>query len=243
MYSVVLAALLTTGTAAPGSGGGYGFSGWSDATGYGATGYGVSGWGYAGAFGATGFGLGAPCGGFNPFRSPCICPSCPTCCDQGGHGMGLGSFGGDFGGLGSFAGGFDGLGSFGGGFGAMAVASAEENPATPSTARAQLVVELPAGAVLFVEGRRSKVTSPKHVVVTPDLQAGAEYSYTLKVEALRDGKKVKWSKKVIFQAGQTLHVQFSPGAEDRKGKDVAVTRVTPPAPEDESLASGGSSED
>src|SRR5690349_2562921 len=130
MYSVVLAALLTTGTAAPGSGG-YGFSGWSDASGYGATGYGVSGWGYAGAFGATGFGLGDPCVGFNPFRSPCACPPCPTCCDQGGHGMGYGSFGGGLGGLGSLAGGLDGLGSFGGGSGAMAAESAQEYPATP----------------------------------------------------------------------------------------------------------------
>jgi uncharacterized protein (TIGR03000 family) len=158
--------------------------------------------------------------------------------------MGYGSFGGGLGGLGSFSGGLDGLGSFGGGgSGAMAAESAQEYPATPSTARAQLVVEVPAGAALFVEGRRSKVTSPKHVVVTPDLQAGAEYSYTLKVEALRDGKKVKWSKKVTFQAGQTLHVKFSPAAEDREGKGVAVTRVTPSAAEDESLASGGSSED
>jgi uncharacterized protein (TIGR03000 family) len=45
--------------------------------------------------------------------------------------------------------------------------------------------------------------------VTPALQSGAEYVYTLKVELVREGKTVTESKDVTFRAGSTVKVDFN----------------------------------
>src|SRR5262249_21221806 len=77
-------------------------------------------------------------------------------------------------------------------------------PAQP----AKVVVSLPDDAKLFVEGQLSKQTSATRTIVTPALQSGSEYVYTLKVECVRDGKTVTETKDVAFRAGSTVQVDF-----------------------------------
>jgi uncharacterized protein (TIGR03000 family) len=74
---------------------------------------------------------------------------------------------------------------------------------------AKVLVSLPAEAKLYIDGQLSKQTSAARTIVTPALERGAEYAYTLKVEFVRDGKTVTDTKEVAFRAGSTIKVDFS----------------------------------
>jgi uncharacterized protein (TIGR03000 family) len=185
-----------------------GFSGWMDSSGYGATGYGFSGWGQQGGYGATGFG-GSPAG-FNPFVKPCACLPCCTCASVvtgglGGHGGAASA---------ALLAGRAGLASA-----TVPAGYAERTPAalprgSVRPTQATVVVELPADAVLYVDGRRSTLTSGRRIIVTPALDARKQYSYTVKAEALRNGRLVEQTRKVNLRAGQVTRVRLSLSGSD-----------------------------
>lgn len=82
----------------------------------------------------------------------------------------------------------------------------EETRAT--SAPATVVVQVPADADLFVDNQRSQLSTTTRKFVSPALEPGQDYYYDLRVEALRDGRVVRDSKRVTIRAGSVARVDF-----------------------------------
>jgi uncharacterized protein (TIGR03000 family) len=82
-----------------------------------------------------------------------------------------------------------------------------------STAQATLIVSLPEDATLTIDGEATTSTSAQRVFVTPDLEEGKEYQYTLKAKVQRDGKVEIATTKVTFRAGETKPVELKVSAQ------------------------------
>jgi uncharacterized protein (TIGR03000 family) len=78
---------------------------------------------------------------------------------------------------------------------------------------ATILVSLPADAKLFFNGTKTVSTSANRTFVSPALQPGKVYSYTLQAEVVRDGKVVTMAKKVEVRAGEATEVSFEVSAE------------------------------
>jgi uncharacterized protein (TIGR03000 family) len=87
----------------------------------------------------------------------------------------------------------------------------DEQGALPRPAAATLVVTLPAEAILKVDGNRTTSTSSFRKFVTPALDPGRDFYYTLQAEVVTDGRTEVLTKKVLVRAGQLTRVNFSPG--------------------------------
>jgi uncharacterized protein (TIGR03000 family) len=112
----------------------------------------------------------------------------------GGHmtgGCGMGGCGGHV---------MGGCGGFGGGTGYVL------GPAIGT--EATLVVSLPEDAKLMIDGEATSSTSAQRVFVSPALELGKEYEYTLKAEVLRDGKTQIATAKVTVRPGETSQVEL-----------------------------------
>jgi len=115
--------------------------------------------------------------------------------------------GGGFGGHGGYAMGGCGMGGCGGyamggaGIGGMAIVQVPSNEAT-------LIVNLPEDATLTIDGEATTSTSAQRVFVTPALEEGKEYEYTLKAKVERDGKVQVATAKVTIRPGQTSQVEL-----------------------------------
>lgn len=72
--------------------------------------------------------------------------------------------------------------------------------------QALITVTLPEDAKLTVDDRATTSTSAARAFATPALEKGLEYSYTLKAEAVRDGKKLTANKVVTVRAGEETRV-------------------------------------
>jgi uncharacterized protein (TIGR03000 family) len=77
-----------------------------------------------------------------------------------------------------------------------------------SSNKAKLVVELPADAKLFIDDLPMKTTSGVRSFNTPALQPGQAYYYMVRVETMRDGKPLSETRRVIVRAGQTARADF-----------------------------------
>lgn len=205
MYSMVLMAALTTGSATPychgccGCRGGWGW-------GYGCCGC-MGGWGWCGGYGCAG------CYGG--------CYGCMGC-----YGGCMGCWGG-YGGWGYGAGvGYPGT-IYGGGMmpGATgpAAPAGEGLPMPPEgkskketmlSTKAKLVVELPANAKLYIDEKPMNNASGVRSFNTPELEPGQAYYYMVRVETVRDGKPVSESRRVIVRAGQVARADFKEMATD-----------------------------
>jgi uncharacterized protein (TIGR03000 family) len=80
--------------------------------------------------------------------------------------------------------------------------------ASGTDAPARIVVRLPADAKLTVDGTVTRSTDGVRSFVSPPLQAGKDYQYTLRAEVTRDGKTVERTRDVNVRAGQTSEVNF-----------------------------------
>ncbi len=187
MYSVVLMMALNTGVEMPAHGGRHG------------------------CHGCRGGCYGGCCGG------GCYGGGC-----YGGGGYGGGCYGGYGGGC--YGGGGYGGGCYGGGayYGAPAGGvpmippppkkdmpkkdGAPEEAQLPAPAR--IVVSLPADATLTIDDAATTSTSAQRTFVTPALNAGSEYQYTLKAEVTRNGERLTTTQKVTVRAGQESRVQL-----------------------------------
>jgi uncharacterized protein (TIGR03000 family) len=76
--------------------------------------------------------------------------------------------------------------------------------------QATVVVHLPADANLYVDGQRANLTSKTRSFVTPELQQGEDYYYTVKAEVRRDGVSKEQSQRVFVRAGTVAHVNLDP---------------------------------
>lgn len=80
----------------------------------------------------------------------------------------------------------------------------EEEAQAP--APATLLVSLPASARLTIDGAATTSTSSLRVFITPALQTGKDYSYTLQAEIVVDGKTLAVRKNVSMRAGKESRV-------------------------------------
>jgi uncharacterized protein (TIGR03000 family) len=76
------------------------------------------------------------------------------------------------------------------------------------SAPATIVVSLPAEAKLIVDGKPTKAASARRYFISPALEQGQDYFYTLKAEFTRDGQTVSTSKRVTVRAGVESLVTF-----------------------------------
>jgi uncharacterized protein (TIGR03000 family) len=81
--------------------------------------------------------------------------------------------------------------------------------------RAQVVVLAPAGAKLFAEGEATTLTGTERVFLTPELAAGRDFQYTLKLENGTEST----TKQIVVRAGHRTVVDFN-------GADRVTTPVT-----------------
>ena len=73
----------------------------------------------------------------------------------------------------------------------------------------QLVVDLPADALLFVNDKATNSTTARRVFSSPPLEPGSTYSYLLRAELQREGKTYQQTKKVLVRAGQETTTSFT----------------------------------
>jgi len=80
---------------------------------------------------------------------------------------------------------------------------------TKTTSAATIVVTLPADAKLSVDGQATSSTSDRRTFVSPALETGFDYVYTLRAEVVRDGRSVVETQQVTVRSGQTSQVPFN----------------------------------
>jgi uncharacterized protein (TIGR03000 family) len=69
-------------------------------------------------------------------------------------------------------------------------------------ASATIVVDLPADAKLTIDDAPTAATGSSRVFVSPALNPGREYHYTLKAEVVKDGKPAVIEKVITVKAGE-----------------------------------------
>jgi uncharacterized protein (TIGR03000 family) len=72
--------------------------------------------------------------------------------------------------------------------------------------KATLVVSLPADAKLTVDGKPTASTTDTRVLVSPPLESGKDFVYTLRAEVTRDGRTQSVTRDVTVRAGQETRV-------------------------------------
>jgi uncharacterized protein (TIGR03000 family) len=242
MYSIVLATMLTTGSAAP------------DLFGHGCCG---------GCHGCCG-GCWGCCGGCWGCCGGCwgcygCCGGCWGCCGGCyGYGFGywgVGVYGSCYGCWGTCFGCHGCYGCYGcygacyGGVAAVAAvpATVVEPGAAPAQPQQQLpppkdkekkdtsylgnaaavVLKAPAGVQLSIDGRAISRTAAEETFRTPELEPGYSYTYTFQARVVREGKTVSYTKQVKVRAGQVSTADFTKLAVE--GRDTAQVTVKLPA--------------
>jgi uncharacterized protein (TIGR03000 family) len=89
--------------------------------------------------------------------------------------------------------------------------------AAPSITRAgdlpaTIVVRLPADAKLTIDGNPTRATSALRRFITPPLEQGRPFHYTVKAEFSRGGKTVTVRKRIAVRAGRDTVVSLGPPA-------------------------------
>ena len=144
-----------------------------------------------------------------------------------GYGMGYGSpwYGGSYG-SGYYGGGYYGSGYYGSGYSSMpsyygssgsynyvpqiASGAAYSQPATAS-APAQINVNVPANAVIRVNGQKVDSTGTTRNLTTPPLSPGSRYTYQIEARWDDNGKPTTQRRDVVVTAGSDVNVSFPSG--------------------------------
>jgi uncharacterized protein (TIGR03000 family) len=84
----------------------------------------------------------------------------------------------------------------------------DDEPTTQAPTTGTILVNLPAAARLTVDGRPTTSTTATRMLVTPELQPGYEYYYTLRAEIMRDGRAVAQTQRVAVHRGERARVSF-----------------------------------
>jgi len=235
-----------------GWGGGCGGYGMGMGGGYG--GYAMGGWG--GCYGGYRMGMGGGCGGYGMGMGG----GYGGC---GGYSMGWGGYGRGLGGLGY--GGFANsgispvlgnyassplnatpvIGNYGtpltGGLNGAIVTpgttqSFYSNPAINPGNEATLVVHVPEGASLTVDGQPTQSASGTRIFHSPPLQQGKTYTYTLRAELNRDGRFHAVTKDVEVRAGQRSEVTLNLNAAQAAPERIGGSNPAPATDEDDNVA-------
>ncbi len=124
---------------------------------------------------------------------------------------------------------------------APAPAPAADKPKTGALpTQATVVVKLPADARLYVDGELASLTSDTRTFTTPQIQRDRDYFYTIRAETTRDGQTVARSERITVRAGLMSRVDFGDlmGAAIKSGPESAAptpARITVQLPEDARL--------
>jgi uncharacterized protein (TIGR03000 family) len=210
MYSVVLMAALTVGGETPDfgrrggrCGGCYGgcSGGWSGCFGCWGGGYvGRGCYGCSGCYGRWGGGCYGCFGGC--YRA---CGGCYGC-GGGCYGCGCGGF--SYGSPSGVRMGYGGYSGAPGVYMAQVPMSPPLAQPVPQAAPATVVVNLPADARLSVQGQPTRSNSSRRVFVSPPLEPGQSYSYTLKAQVVRDGQPLSVTREVAVRPGGRTEVNI-----------------------------------
>ncbi len=76
------------------------------------------------------------------------------------------------------------------------------------SAPATIIVSLPADARLIVDGAPTNSVAERRTLVTPELDFGTTYVYTMRAEVVRDGRTQAQTQEVTVRGGETSTVQF-----------------------------------
>lgn len=84
----------------------------------------------------------------------------------------------------------------------------EPKPAAsaPAAAPVTLVINVPAQAVLTIDGAPTQSVSTRRTFVSPPLEPGYIYHYNLKIDVIRDGQTVSASKRIEVRPGERTEV-------------------------------------
>lgn len=75
---------------------------------------------------------------------------------------------------------------------------------------ARLIARLPEHALLWVEGKQTRLTGPTRYFESPPLRAGEKYSYTVRVDWIEDGRWVSQTEKIPVRAGLVQAIYLRP---------------------------------
>lgn len=78
-----------------------------------------------------------------------------------------------------------------------------------AAAPATILVSLPAGARLTVDGAATTSTAAQRTLITPALEVGAEYAYTFRAEFVNEGRTMVQTQQVNVRGGATTTVEFN----------------------------------
>ncbi len=109
-----------------------------------------------------------------------------------------------------------------------------EKQSATAPAPATVVIKAPMDVRITVNGQATDRQSAEQIFTTPDLQPGKTYSYDFRAEAVRGGKTVTRTQTVIVKAGQESRADFG----DLTAAD-APAHVTITAPADARLTVDG----
>ncbi len=88
----------------------------------------------------------------------------------------------------------------------------------PSSERARITVKVPENATLYIDNRKNESNGTVREFTTPAVPAGRDFSYTMALETMKDGRPEQLTQKVIFRAGEIVTVDLTtpPNTADRR---------------------------
>jgi uncharacterized protein (TIGR03000 family) len=98
---------------------------------------------------------------------------------------------------------------------------------------AKVLLKAPLDVQIKVNGELTERAQVEQAFPTPKLEPGMTYSYIVTAEAIRDGKLVTASKKVLVMGGEVAQVDFNDlGAEAAEQTTNNVAQITVNVPQD-----------
>jgi uncharacterized protein (TIGR03000 family) len=92
--------------------------------------------------------------------------------------------------------------------GAEKLPQPKKNEDDGTASRGRLVVEVPADARLFIDGKRMKTQSARREFQTPPLTRGQTYYYILRAEVTRNNAVQQETVRVLIRPGQQSYATF-----------------------------------
>lgn len=105
---------------------------------------------------------------------------------------------------------------------APAPTPAPTTPAPEKKTSANITLELPAAATLYVDGQPTQTTGGVRQFHTPELPAGEAFFYDMKAEVVVDGRTVTEELRVVVHAGDVLSKSFGKLIAAAKGDEKKV---------------------
>jgi uncharacterized protein (TIGR03000 family) len=81
-------------------------------------------------------------------------------------------------------------------------------PATTDT-KARITLVVPSDAEVYIDGKAMTQTGSERQFVTPSLEKGSTYNYSIRAVWTQDGRAIETTRTVRFQAGSKVRVDFT----------------------------------